>query len=145
MLFIELKKHLTTMYRTLDADHDGSAGDTRSMAVRLNDSLCALARSARATGLTTYCSLALHVLEQLSTAKRTGYVPVDARSLVKDWVKLSADYLAAPMNYARASDLIEHMGNLRWERPVCRIQRQALLAGLQVETVSRLRSHYVAH
>jgi len=128
------------MYRTLDRGQGDGSSDSRALAARLSDSLCALARSARAKGLTTYCSLALHVLEQLSSAKRTGYVPVDARSLLKDWVKLSAAYLAAPTNFARAAELIEHMGNLRWERPVCRIQRQALLSGLQVETVRRLMS-----
>jgi len=140
MLFIELRRQLTTMYRILDGDNDADSSDGKSLATRLSDSLCALARSARATGLTTYCSLTLHVLEQLASAKRTGYVPVDARSLVEDWVKLSAAYLSAPTNFARAADLIEHMGNLRWERPVCRIQRQALLAGLQVETFRRLMS-----
>ena len=75
------------------------------------------------------------MLEQLASAKRTGYVPIDARSLMHDWVRLSTFYLAAPMRSAHAVKLVEHMGNLRWERPVCRIQRQALLEGLQAETL----------
>lgn len=105
------------------------------MAGGLSEALSALARTARTTGLTTYCSLTLHVLEQLTSTKRTGYVPCDARALLQDWVRLSWSYLIAPAKPAHAIDLIGHMGNLRWERPVCRIQRDSLLASLQVEAL----------
>lgn len=129
----ELRRHLAAIQRLLDPGETGRSSSTPSMAESLCQSLCALARIARGTGLTTYCSLTLHVLEQLASAKRTRYVPADMRDLLRDWVRLSWLCLLSPPTPAHAIDLIAHMGQLRWERPVCRIQREALLESLQLE------------
>jgi len=132
--FRELRRHLATLQRILDRDHT-SRGSNPSMAAELSQSLRSLAKTARTSGLSTYCSVVLHVLEQLSAAKRTCYVPSYARDLLRDWVSLSWSYLLAPGNSWHAIELIGSMGNLRWERPVCRVQRDALLEGLQVEAL----------
>lgn len=135
MLFIELRRQLGTMYRLLDHGGDACVDSDAYTTRGLCDSLSLLARSARSMGLTTYSSMALHVLEQLTSAQRTGYVTIDARRLMQDWVTLSTFFLAAPMRSTHAVELVEHMGNRRWERPVCRVQREALLNALQEETL----------
>ena len=141
MLFLELRRHLGTMYRILDRGHGASCDcDAHTVVAGLTDSLSSLARTARAMGLTTYSSIALHVLEQLASAKRTGYMPIDVLGLMQDWVRLSTFYLAAPMRSVHAVELVEHLGNRRWERPVCRVQREALLHALQEETPRAIQS-----
>jgi hypothetical protein len=133
--FRELRRHLAAIHRILDRDQAALAGSKVPTAAELSQSLCALARISRAIGLTTYCSLALHVLEQVSSAMRTRYVPIDMRDLLRDWVRLSWSYLLAPANPAHAIELTAHLGDLRWERAVCRVQRDALLESLQLETL----------
>jgi len=133
--FRELRRHLAVTQRTLDRGQTGRASNNLSLAVGLSESVCLIARTARRVGLTSYCSLALHVLEQLASAKRTSYVPSDTRDLLREWLRLSWSYLFAPATAAHAVELIGHMGDRRWDRPVCRIQRDSLLESLQQETL----------
>lgn len=133
--FRELRRHLAAIHRILNHNCAGRGNINASIATRLGESLCALARAARAVGLTTYCSITLHVLEQFSSISRTRYVPRDAHELMLRWVSLSWLYLFAPANSVHAVELVAHMGNLRWERPVCRIQRDLLLESLRMETL----------
>lgn len=132
--FRELRPHLAAVHRILNRDYPGRGEISGAIAIRLNEALCALARTARNVGLTTYCSLALHVLEQLSPGSRTRYLSNDARELVLEWARLSWLYLLAPANPVHAHELVTHMGNLRWERAVCRVQRDLLFESLQTET-----------
>lgn len=133
--FRELRRQLAATQRILERGQTGRGSNNLSLAVGLSESVCLLARTARGIGLTSYCSLALHVLEQLATAKRTSYVPSDTRDLLQEWLRLSWLYLFSPATSAHAAELIGHMGNRRWERPVCRIQRDSLLESLQLETL----------
>lgn len=120
--------------RRLLEDLRGSGGNRPANTIaKLCETTCVLARIAHASGLTTYRSVALHVLEQLSSAQRMGHVPVDLVELLCEWVRRSWVYLLAPADTALARTLIEHLGNLRWERPVCQVQRDALLESMQAE------------
>ncbi|WP_129782223.1 hypothetical protein [Peristeroidobacter soli] len=142
MPFRDLRRHLANIHRILDRVQPSRSGqDGTAIATGLSQSLSSLAKAARVQGLTTYCSLSLHVLEQLASARRTGYLPVDTRAVLHDWMRLSWTYLIAPANPAHAAELIEHMGSRRWERPVCHIQRQALLESLKMEALQLALLH----
>lgn len=121
-------QQLKSLQRILESESTDTAG-------ALGQVLCTLARMSRECGLTTYCSIALHVLEQLSSARQTSYLSLSTKNLLVKWTALSHAYLRTPTDALVAMALIEHMGNLQWERPVCRTQRDALLQGLVADAI----------
>ena len=131
----QLRQHVAAVHRIFHHELASRSDADAFIAARLKESLCALARTARTVGLTTYCSLTLHVLEQLSSAVRTRYVPRDFQALVFQWAHLSWLYLIAPTDPDHAANLVAHMGDRRWERRVCRLQRDQLLVSLRTETL----------
>lgn len=133
--FPKLRQHLELLHGILCPKHTGRRSSRASMVTSLSQTFCLLARDARAVGLTTYCSLSLHVLEQLAPVKRASYFPTGLQALIHEWVTLSRSFLLDPSSPTHAAELIGHMGNRCWERPVCRIQRRWLLESLRMETV----------
>lgn len=133
--FCKLRQHFALLHRILGPKQTGRRIYRATMIASLSKALHLLARDARAAGLTTCCSLVLHVLEQLAPAKRTSYLSTTLHALIHEWVTLSCSFLLDPLNSARATEMIEHMGSRRWERPVCRFQRESLLESLRAETV----------
>lgn len=131
-----LRQQLAVMHGTLDRMRRSSS--TENVPAPLGKMLCSIAQAARVSGMMSYCSITLHVLEQVYSAQRTRYVAVDMRELLCEWVRLSWAYLIAPEDRAVARELIEHMGNRRWERPVCRALREALLESMQAEALSSI-------
>ena len=133
--FLKLRQHLELLLSILGPKQTARRRSHASLVTPLIQTICLLARDARAVGLTTFCSLSLHVLEQLAPAKRASYVPAGLQALIHEWATLSRSFLLDPSNPTHVAELIAHMGNCRWERPVCRIQRQWLLENLRMEAL----------
>lgn len=129
----ELRQHLASIRRLLEVLRMSSGNMPANTIAKLCETTCSLAQVAQTSGLTTYRSIALHVLEQLSSAQRTRHVPFDLVDLLCEWVRRSWAYLLAPADATLATALVEHLGNLRWERPVGRVQRDALIESMQAE------------
>lgn len=92
--------------------------------------LTALAHATRAAGLCTYCSLSLHVLEQLRAMIQGNYLSLPVMDALRAWISLSAEYLRKPQDSANALRLVENLGDRQWERPVGEAHRAVLLSGL---------------
>lgn len=89
-----------------------------------------LAHSARVAGLSTYCSLSLQALEQLTPNLQSGYIPIQVLRVFTAWIDLSIKYL---LNARYSCALVENASDHRWERPVQKAYRNVLLGGLQDE------------
>lgn len=90
--------------------------------------LVGLARLARATGLSSYCSITLQVLEQLTSIIQTDYMPIKVMSVFRAWISLSIKYLVNPRY---PGGLVENLGDRRWEHPVHKIHCDVLFGSLQ--------------
>jgi hypothetical protein len=109
------------------------------------ESMIALAHTTRAAGLSTYCSVCLHVLEQLTPMIEANYVSGRVASVLHAWIMLSRKYLREPKDLIASAELIENLGDSRWERPVGRAHREALLAGLLDDWLELRTSHGSPH
>ena len=125
---------------------DGS-GDLKAAHVQqICDGLVDLASAARLAGLSTFCSLTLHSLEQLRPVIHTNFASIRLIGVFRDWIDSSLKYLRNPCCSLSAHELIATLGDRRWERPVDKAHREALLGGLRQEgtIVGKRRSQPVA-
>jgi hypothetical protein len=97
-------------------------------------------------GFTPYCSLTLHVLEQLRRMIHDNHRSIETIDVSRMWIGLSGNYFHDPQYSANAATLVENLGDRRWERPVGKAHREALLVGLhddwirvELKTVLRTR------
>lgn len=109
------------------------------------ESVIALAHTTRAAGLSTYCSVCLHVLEQLTTMIDANYVSLRVASVLHAWIILSRKYLREPGDLTTSVELIENLGDARWERPVGKVHREALLTGLLDDWLTLRKPHGSPH
>lgn len=138
----ELHRQLSSAARAasllgdLQRASSGSSDSDEQQAVRVQQ-LCShllrLARTARSAGLSTFCSLTLHALEQLRPTMSGHFASARIIGALQEWLELSEKYLRNPDLPAAARALVCNLGDRRWDRPVCETHRQALLAGLRQE------------
>jgi hypothetical protein len=114
---------------TSDAQHDDRLSKRTCEAAQAK--LVQIARASRASGLNTYCSISLHVLEQLWPMSRTGYVSFQITGQIRTWTALSIRHFEKPTSWPRIVALVDFLADRRWERPVASAHRQSLLTGLR--------------
>jgi hypothetical protein len=123
---VQLLKSLRAAVPNSDRAKDLDQRQMRAACERL----IALAHTARRAGLSTYCSLCLHVLEQLNPLIRANYMTLRMAAALRTWIRLSLKYLRDPKDLSASAELIDYLEHPHWERPVGKHHREALLAGL---------------
>ena len=108
--------------------------DCQAQVEQLSQQLAQLARSTRAAGMSTYCSITLHLLEQLRPVGRSPFMSPRMRLAVLRWIHLSIRYLQQPQNWRNAAALIDLWCDRQWERPISKEHREVLLGGLHTES-----------
>ena len=109
--------------------HHDRFNRTTCEAARTN--LVQIARASRDRGLNTYCSISLHVLEQVWPMSRTGYLSIQLSDQIRTWTALSIRHFEKPVSWPRIVALVDFLADHRWERPVCPDHLQSLLVGLR--------------
>jgi len=96
-----------------------------------------IASEADAAGLSAHRSIAVRLLEQLDPMRTEGYMPARILQVMYECSELLLVCLVRPYDMRDAARLVRHLGDSRWEHPLGSAEREALLAALLIEAVSR--------